>query len=979
MPVNHVTRVRTSLDEEWKFMLGVDARAKDIEFDDRLWRDVQLPHDWSIEGIYAENNPTGVKGGFLPAGIGWYRKTIIWEEETERRAFIEFDGIYMNSDVWINGCHVGHRPYGYIGFEYEMTPYLKKGKNVISVRVDCSKSPSGRWYTGCGIYRHVWLTTVSDVYIPHWGTYVTTPEVSHERAEVKASVALVNKSNKARTVRIVSYIYGHDDIHSEPVEQIRKINWDESIEVHQILEINKPHLWSPESPYLYNLKTAIWDGDLLLDEYVTPFGIRFFDFDSNHGFRLNGNPLKFQGVCQHADGGPVGAAVPDRLLEKRLYMLKRMGCNAIRTAHHPMSPEFYDYCDQIGLMVIDEAFDGWESPKMPYDYGLYFHEWWKRDLEDMLIRDRNHPCVIMWSIGNEVKDMRTETTKMLVEFVHLLEPTRPVTCGVNQVGPKQDANRSLLDVAGYNDGGGACFLYEEDHRLHPERKFVATEAPHTFQTRGFYRTQTWWRDKNQPRIEITNLTEEELFFDGELAYNSSYDNSGVRTSSRDSWSFVKKYNYLTGEFRWTGFDYLGESFGWPARSANFGIIDLANFPKDHYYFYQSQFTASPMIHLLPHWTHPDMEGKVIPVWVYTNCEEAELFLNDSSLGRKQMDEKMYLSWDVSYEPGTLKAVGFKEGKLVVQEVIHTAGEPVGINLRTDLPTLMSDGQDLCQVSFEIVDDQGHLVPQGHNRIYYEATGSVTFLGMENGDPLDLTPAKRRERKAFYGLGMGLFQSTKEQGNIEIVAAGIIGNEVFRTSTLVSISVQRLSLRGSLPPRELEVFFTLDGTKPTRASYRYESPITIDCSCTVRAVIYEKNKLIIEMTTDFKRGEREKVIDLLHGNRLTMNVGEFSGPISKQLLGEWRKNQIRYVFTDQGEVYRFLGNDTKQKVGLWWYDFPADPFEAAPYAGTGEIVWADGKRNKISLRSQTADQLIVHADVNDWEMVRTLVESKGEIG
>jgi beta-galactosidase len=554
--------------------------------------------------------------------------------------------------------------------------------------------------------------------------------------------------------------------------------------------------------------------------------------------------------------------------------------------------------------------------------------------------------------------MEAATARELVEFVHRLDPTRPVSCGVQQVGPDKDEVRSILDVAGYNDGGGACFAYEQDHQKHPERVMVATEAPHTFQTRGFYRTMTWWRDKNRPRIEIPNLTEEELFFDGALQYNSSYDNSGVRTSARHSLGFVEKYPFLIGEFRWTGFDYLGESFGWPARSANFGIIDLANFPKDHYYFYQSRFTRSPMVHLLPHWTHPGLEGTAIPVWVYTNCEEAELLLNGRSLGRKRMGEEMYLSWDVPYEPGTLKAVGYRDGSTAAEKQHETSGEPAGIRLAADNTELQPDGRDLTQVSYSIVDADGRLVPSGDNAVAFHITGPAVLLGTENGDPLDLTPAQSPVRKAFYGLGMGLIQSTREEGPIEVMAAVIAGQSVFEQSATVCISLERIELRsGGSPTKSFSIYYTTDGSEPHVGAMMYTAPFRIEQTCRVRAAVALEGKVVLLLQADFRRGVREKVIDSTHGNLQTDMTDKFPGPFAEQICGVWTDGVKRYEFRPDGTAVHSIGKETPMPFGAWWYDYPADPFETPDYSGSGELRLEEGnKLAALSLSSQKAERL-----------------------
>lgn len=952
-------RLKEKFDFGWKFCLGDFENAEQLVFDDSTWRVVDLPHDWSIEGEYDENNPTSRRGAFLPVGIGWYRKSFVFSEERKnKKVFIDFDGIYMNSDVWINGHHLGHRPFGYMGLHYELTPYLNTGENVIAVRVDTSRAPSDRWYTGSGIYRHVWLSAVEAVHVAHWGSYVTTPEVSENRASVVIRTTVENGSSGPRNITLTT------DILDQQGNIVAFVHSNETFpsmstrDVTQNAHIYTPELWSPVTPYIYTARTRIMENERGMDEYETPFGVRYFEFDANTGFKLNGKPIKFKGVCHHHDAGPVGAAVPDNVLERRLKILKDMGCNAIRTSHNPMAPEFYDLCDRMGFMVMDEAFDGWETPKVEYDYHLYFEQWWQKDLQDMLQRDRNHPCVIFWSIGNEVKNMNPETTKKMVDFIHAYEPTRPVTCGVNGISEVSDQNRKLLDVAGYNDGGGACFILEQDHEKYPKRKFIITEGPHTLQTRGFYRTQTWWRDKNGMRKEIENLTEEEIFFDGHLLYHSSYDNAGVRFCARDSWQQAIDLPYKTGEFRWSGFDYLGESVDWPARINNFGIIDLCGFPKDHYYFYQSQWTDKPMVHLLPHWTHPGLEGVVIPVWVYTNCDTVELFLNDRSLGIQEAIGKMNLSWDVPYEPGILKAVARKNGEIAVEKTMITASHPERIKLSADNMDLMPDGCDISHIIFEIVDKNCNFVPHAGDLITFHISGPVKNLGLENGDPLDLMPHKINCRKAFNGLGLGIFQATFEEGDIEIIAAGILGDHIFKGSTQVAIAVERISLRGVLEEKLFSILYTVDGSEPTINGRAYEGPFEITGSCTVRACVFVDHEKKLELQAEFKEGLKEKVIDLTHCNREQVESDKPQGPFDQELIGSWENGNESYCFTPEGCV-SCIGKDGLQKGnGYWWYDFPDDPFETPEYAGMGEIWWTDGKKSKLSLETQQGDVLFI---------------------
>lgn len=784
-------REKSLIDFDWRFTEGDPTGAENVEFEDSEWRLLDVPHDWSIEGSYDRNNPSGISGAFLPTGIGWYRKTIHLNElNPDDKFFVEFDGVYMNSDVWINGHHLGNRPYGYISFGYDLTPYLQEGGNVLAVRVDHSKAPSGRWYTGSGIYRHVWLVQTGNVYIPRWGTFVTTPEVSHEEATVNLSVSILNETGKKQDVTVHNIV--RDENGAEVARSQKEISLTDSVLYKDAFVVEKPLLWSPDSPSMYCLETRIQAKGKILDQFETPFGIRSVELRGSDGFYLNGEPVKFKGLSNHHDAGPLGAAVPNDVLYRRLKMMKEMGCNALRTTHNPFSPEFYTMCDTMGFMVMDEAFDGWWNPKAEHDYGNYFQDWWEQDLKDFMHRDRNHPSVVIWSIGNEVHGFTPEEQKTIVEFAKSFDDTRPVTQGRGYMAP-------YIDIAGFNGHGEFKGVLENYHKAHPERPIIGTEITHTLQTRGVYRTQTWYRVKDNPApwekpeefpqmehkiTKIKDLSEKELFPGITHKYQSSYDNSIVRIGIRDDWNRVERYDWYLGNFRWTGFDYLGESFGWPARTANFGIIDLAGFPKDHYYLYQSLWSDKPMVHLLPHWTHPGKEGEEIPVVVYTNCGEAELFLNDKSLGRKKMGEERQLVWQVPYKAGTLSAVAYKDGDPVAQKAFETAGKPASLAVNPDKAKIKANRQDVVHCEVIVIDENGVMVPDADNQVVFDVSGPARLLGVENGDILDLSPHKVNHRKAFKGKCLLILQSLDESGDI-VVSAKSEGLE----ATTVTIKVE----------------------------------------------------------------------------------------------------------------------------------------------------------------------------------------------
>ncbi len=770
-------RTRESLDKDWLFYLGDAENGEAVEFNDSDWRKLNIPHDWSIEGEYKEEHPAGRAGAYLPTGIGWYRKNLELNNIEEGDNYvIEFDGVYMNSDVWINGNHLGKRPYGYIGFSYDLTPYLKEGNNVVAVRVDHSLAPSGRWYTGSGIYRHVWLTKTSSIYIPQWGTFVTTPEITEKEAKVDLRTELVNKTGTPQTVTISSNILDKDL--NIVATGSKEVKIDTTIVSNQDFTVENPKLWSPETPYMYSIQTTVVLNGEVVDNYTTPLGIRTIELRGSKGIFLNGESIKLKGLSNHHDAGPVGAAVPEDVLYRRLKMLKEMGCNALRTTHNPFAPEFYAMADTMGFMVMDEAFDGWFDPKAEFDYGLYFPTWWKRDLTDFMRRDRNHPSVIMWSIGNEVPKFTADQQKLISDFARTIDTTRPITQGRGYSAPH-------IDCSGFNGHGEFKGVIENHHKEYPDRAIIGTEITHTLQTRGVYRTRTWYRTKDNPapwerpsqfaKIEskvtkIPHLAEKEVFEGIPASYQSSYDNSIVRIGVRDDWNRVEEYDYYIGNFRWTGFDYLGESFNWPARTDNFGIIDLAGFPKDHFYLYQSLWSDEPMVHVLPHWTHHNIkEGTVIPVVAYTNTGAAELFLNGKSLGEQKMTNSRQIVWNVPYTPGTLRVEAKTPTGEIISKEYTTAGAPSKVDILVDRTSAKANGTDVIHCEISIVDEKGNLIPNAGDMVTFDVEGPATVIGVENGDVLDLAPHKVNYRNVFMGKCLLMVQTTEEAGKVKITA------------------------------------------------------------------------------------------------------------------------------------------------------------------------------------------------------------------
>ena len=772
-----VPRKSISFDFDWRFSLGDFPKASDADFDDSNWRMLDVPHDWSIEGKYDSLNPAGIAGAFLPTGVGWYRKTFdydpAWEDKKIR---VSFDGVYLNSTVWINGRKLGTRPNGYIGFEYDLTPHLTKGKNLLAVKVDHSKAPSGRWYTGSGIYRHVNLLVTNPTHIPTGGVFVNTPKVDDGEATVEVTVGIVNEGNGQ--VELLGEIKSpNGDVITQ--EKVRYADQEPNTKL--TFKVPHPQLWSVKSPQLYTVDISVLVDGKATDILSTPFGIRTIEISTN-GLFVNGEKTILKGVCMHHDAGAVGSAVPQDVLYDRLKMLKEMGCNAIRTSHNPFAPEFYAMTDSMGFMVMDEAFDGWEKEKTAFDYGLYFEDWWEEDLGSFIKRDRNHPSVVMWSVGNEVKGYTDETQKKLVDFVKELDSTRPITQGRGYAG-------KWIDIAGFNGHGEYKNGLVHFREKHPEKPIIGTEITHSYQTRGIYRSKTWYRlrdfpapwevefDRKFEEIEdriflVDDLTEKEVFTGIHKTYQSSYDNSIVRMNVRDYWRSTKDKPWFLGAFRWTGFDYLGESFGWPARTMSFGVIDLAGLETDVFYLYQRIWSDKPMVHLLPHWTHPGKEGVEIPVVVYTNCGKAELFLNGKSLGEQSMnDDQLQLKWMVPYVPGelTVKAIDPNTNQ-VLSKTYRTAAEPKTMALSLNKKVAKPNKKDVIIVEVSIVDANGVEVPHADNEVHFSIEGPGKIIGVENGDILDLSPNKASSRKAFNGKCQLLVQTLDYEGDMVIEAS-----------------------------------------------------------------------------------------------------------------------------------------------------------------------------------------------------------------
>ncbi|MCD0489369.1 DUF4982 domain-containing protein [Pedobacter sp. MC2016-14] len=765
---------KISFNEGWKFYLGDVANAKLVAYNDLKWRKLDLPHDWSIEGEFDEKNPAKPEGGGLPTGIGWYRKTFILPATAKlKNTSIEFDGVYKNSEVWINGKYLGKRPYGYISFKYELSAYLKPGKNVIAVRVDNSAQPDSRWYSGSGIYRNVWLLTTDKIAVDHWGTFVSTPKVSAAAATVQLNVQIKTSTLKTK-VDVNSVIYDQQGNEVSSAKRTGIVLDKSQYSFTQLFDLKNPHLWSVTNPHLYKVVTKIYSGKVLRDTYETPLGIRYFKFDAKTGFSLNGQAMKILGVCMHHDLGALGAAVYTRAIERQLQILKKMGCNAIRTSHNPPAPEMLDLCDKMGFLVMDEAFDMWKKKKTSKDYHLNFPEWHRADLEAMIKRDRNHPSIIMWSIGNEIREQFDSTgiaiTKELVGIVKNLDTTRMVVSALTETVAEKNFiyQAKALDLYGLNYNHK---LYKDFPKNYPGEIFLATETTSALETRGFYDMPTEMPSDSIRRWPKDGKTK---FIEGNMEWAvSSYDNVSAYWGSthEETWKEVKKYDHVSGLFVWTGFDYLGEPlpYPWPARSSYFGIVDLAGFPKDAYYLYQSEWTNTPVLHLFPHWNWA--AGKTIDVWAYYNqADEVELFLNGKSLGVKsKKGEDLHVSWPVKYEAGTLKAVSRKKGKVILTREINTADKATKIELQADRKQISADGKDLSFVTVKILDANGNLVPAAEDLVQFKVEGPGFIAGVDNGFQGSVESFKDNKRKAYRGLCLAIIQSNGKPGTITLTA------------------------------------------------------------------------------------------------------------------------------------------------------------------------------------------------------------------
>lgn len=785
---------RRSFNESWHFKLNAGDGWQSGVKSDAGWRTLNLPHDWSIEGDFSKDNPAAPGGGALPGGTGWYRKTFtIPAANKGKLVFIDFEGVYHRSEVWINGHYLGERPNGYISFRFNLTPYLKYGaeKNLIAVKVDNSKQPNSRWYSGSGIYRNVWLTTTSRIYVPTPGTFISTPAITSSKALTSIKTIVTNQSAIAALVTLNTVIYNPQGSEVTRASVKRTIAAGASYEISQNMNVPDPQLWSVSNPALYRAVSSVVVNNKLSDTYETPFGIRSFRFDAEKGFFLNGQPLKIRGVCNHHDLGALGAAFNVRAAERQLQILKEMGCNAIRTSHNPPAPGLLDLCDKMGFIVMDEAFDMWKKQKNPFDYHLDWDKWHKRDLEDFIKRDRNHPSVMIWSVGNEIQEQwgdekKGDTTgriiaRELVSIVKSLDTTRAVTTANNEINVWNNLIASeAFDLIGYNYNHRA---WAEFHSRWPGKKLIVTESTSALETRGHYDLVPFDTIRRWPEA-----WDKPIKGGGNPDFTvSAYDHVSAPWGSihEESLIALNKNPQVSGMFVWTGFDYLGEPtpYPWPARSSYFGIIDLAGFPKDVYYLYQSEWTDTPVLHIYPHWNWK--QGDTVDVVAYYNhADEVELYLNGKSLGsQKKVHDEMHVKWRLPFTPGTLKAVSRKNGKEILVREINTAGKPAKLELLADRNNIKADGSDLSFITVRVLDAEGHLVPDAENLVRFKVTGEGFLNAVDNGNQVSHERFKADFRKAFNGLALAIIQSQQKPGRIrvEAVSDGLeTGNIVIET-------------------------------------------------------------------------------------------------------------------------------------------------------------------------------------------------------
>jgi beta-galactosidase len=764
---------KLSFNHNWRFWLNPPNESHYKFPQDVEWQTLNLPHDWSITLDRDEKNISSASNGFFPMGRGFYTREFEAPEEWEgQQVLVAFEGVYMNAEVWLNEHFLGRHPYGYTTFTFDLTPFLKVGENnVLRVMVDNSGQLNSRWYSGSGIYRPVWLLVAERVHIAHWGVYVTTPEVTSDRARVQVQTRIENNTGEQQQVRLLSRVRSPGGGPSGEAQEQVEISPEGEYEVTQTIEVSAPQLWSPDTPHLYQLESEVWVGDHLADTHSTTFGIRTISFDARTGFQLNGQPLLLKGGCVHHDNGVLGSAAYARAEERKVKIHKDNGYNAIRTAHNPPSPAFLEACDRLGMLVMDEAFDCWREGKNPFDYHTAFDDWWQRDIQSMVQRDRNHPSIIIWSIGNEImeRDGRSDGVKiatMLAEEIRRHDPTRPVTaaiCGIwdaTHVWEDTDGVFGVLDVGGYNY---QWQQYRPDHERHPERLMAGTES---FPMEAF-----------------------------------------------ENWESVLELPYVIGDFVWTSLDYLGEAGigredyagenapflpGWPWHQAYCGDLDLCGFKRPQSYYRDLVWECGSPLYIAVHspipagqtpnisrwgwpdawanWNWPGSEGQDLQVQVYSRSEAVELFLNGRSLGRKPAGKarRFIAAFDaVPYEAGMLKAVAYDGGTAGAELVLRTSSAPAVLRLSPDRAKLQAEPihgtPDLSYITVAVLDGEGNLVPDAGHEITFQIEGVGEIAAVGSGNPTTTEPYVGNQRKAFRGRALVVVKSTGEPGMISLTA------------------------------------------------------------------------------------------------------------------------------------------------------------------------------------------------------------------
>ncbi|MCL7762551.1 DUF4982 domain-containing protein [Polaribacter sp. Z014] len=779
-----------NFNDSWRFYNDVAEGAEKPDFKDADWRKLDLPHDWAIEGPF-DFKHNARTGGLPVTGTGWYRKNFKMDASAEGKVVkMEFEGAMYDAHVWVNGKFVGNRPYGYIGFEFDISKYLKfdGSDNVVAVRLR-PQDLSSRWYPGAGLYRSVWLKIDNPVHVEQWGAYITTPTVSKKLGVVQNETTVENTSNKDAKVQVKQEYFSPDGKLAASIDDEIVVKANSKEVSGTWVNVNNPKIWDTENPHLYKAVTTVSQNGKVIDTYNSTFGFRSISY-TTEGFFLNGKKVRFNGVCLHHDNGSLGSAVYRRADERKLQIMKDMGVNAIRTSHNPPSREFLELCDELGLMVLDEAFDTWKEEKVENGYNVFFEEWAERDIKDMVKRDRNHPSIIMWSTGNEIHEQHDKkngwkVAKMLHEYCKEIDPTRPTTVGMNNFEAPYKFNfAAQSDIAGVNY---KPTKYGYLHETYPQLPLYGSETSSITSSRGVYHLPM------------------EKYKTHESLHVTSYDIIGP------PWAYPPdiEFHYqeqnpnVMGEFMWTGFDYLGEPtpYGgkdnstnghwngdWPSHSSYFGAVDLAGFPKDRFFLYQSHWTTKPMIHLLPHWNWKGMEGKNIPVYCYTNLDAAELFVNGKSMGKRvkgkdlteiivkftrfegdSFKSKYRLSWNVPYEAGNIRVVGYKDGKQVLEEQINTAGKPYQVKLSVDRKEIQADGSDLAYVTVRIEDKNGNLCPNADNLVNFSVKGAGELIAVDNGNQISLESFQVPHRKAFSGMCLAILKSSKKFGKITLTA------------------------------------------------------------------------------------------------------------------------------------------------------------------------------------------------------------------